>query len=77
MCRGMSHPYTTSEDYPKKFREWFNRVGATFEYDSLADKLYIICRSDAAPLTNSERYDLLRYLVMYKHAFKKVMIKEE
>ena len=73
----MAHPYTTVDDYPKKFREMLIRVGARFEYDSLADKLYIITSVNGPALTNSERYSICQYLVIYKHAFKRVSFKED
>lgn len=73
----MSHPFTTIEDYPKKYREALTRAGAELKYDSLDNKLYITFDNGPAALTNSERFMLCRYLGMYKHAFKKVSFVEE
>lgn len=68
----MVKEFTSIEDYPKRMAEWLRRADVVFEYDEIKDKLYILSKNEEKALTNSERYQICRYLGMYKHAFKYV-----
>lgn len=66
----MSHPYTTFDEYPKRIAEWLKRAKAWWKYDAVTNTLYINSRNEEQPLTNNEKIEICKYLVMRKHAYK-------
>lgn len=65
-------PYTTYDEYPKRIAEWLSRSKAWWKYDGVTDTLTITSRNKEQPLTNSEKIEICKYLVMRKHAYKRV-----
>lgn len=73
----MSHPYTTCDDYPDKMRDWLAQANCQFSYDETTDSLTVFVENPERPLTNFEKYHICKYLVMIKHAFKRVKFRNE
>lgn len=73
----MGRPYTTFGDYPKRIAEWLERAECWWKYDDTTDTLTIRSRNRECPLTNHEKIEICKYLVMRKHAYKCVMFDKE
>lgn len=68
----MGRPYTTYDEYPKRIAEWLKRANAWWRYDEVTNTLNIFSRNEERPLTNHEKLEIAKYLVMRKHAYARV-----
>ena len=68
----MGYPFTTYDDYPKHIAEALERAKAWWKYDESTNTLRITSRNAEEPLTNSEKIEICRLLVMKNHAYKRV-----
>lgn len=69
--------YTVIEDYPKHLQEWLKRADVQLAYDEESNRLYITSMNTDSPLTNQEKFMISRYLVMYKHAFRRLSYRDK